>query len=211
MLGEALNVRVVGLRGGRGSLAAEGFEREGRGFVKQAHYWPGERGNLAIDPNKKQGIVYLHLVRHPLDIAVSVAHYWDWPLDVALDKMIDGPGPLELPPWSVYVKSWLGEYVPILRYEDFHDDARGELDRILSHLGLQAQRDLAEVVEHQSFAVKREELEKEGNRYPFGREAQLKHMRRGAVGSWRQEFSREQEKRARIAWNGLLKGLGYDA
>lgn len=210
MLGEALDVKVVGIHGGRDSIAAEGFKRKGKGYVKQAHYWPGEEGNLAIDPDEKGGI-FLHMVRNPLDIAVSSAHYWDWPLDKALNKMIDGPGPLELPPWSTYVDSWLKYYIPILRYEDWHNDAEREMDRLLNYLEMEPKRDLSDVVRNQSFVEKRKELEKRGNRYPFGRVAQLKHMRRGMVGDWRREFSKEQEHRARIAWNGLLRRLGYDA
>lgn len=210
MLGEALNVKVVGFDGGKTSIAAEGFNRKGKGYVKQAHYWPGEEGNLAIDLDEKEGI-FLHMIRNPLDIAVSAAHYWNWSLDKALDKMIEGPGPLELPPWAEYVGAWFGHYVPILRYEDFHKNAAAELGKILDFLELEPQKDLDKVVRHQSFSVKRRALERGGNRHPFGRKAQLKHMRRGAVGDWRQEFSREQEKRARTAWNGLLRKGGYDA
>jgi len=210
MLGEALDVKVVGINGGRGSIAAEGFDRGGKGYVKQAHYWPGEEGNLSIDLDEKEGI-FLHMIRNPLDIAVSAAHYWGWSLDETLDKMIQGPGPLELPPWSVYVDSWFKHYVPILRYEDFHEDAVGELGKILDYLELKPQKNLHEVVIHQSFSIKRKALERSGDKYPFGREAQLQHMRRGAIGDWQQEFSREQEKRARTAWNGILRKGGYDA
>ena len=210
MLGEALNVRVVGIHGGRDSIAAEGFGRNGRGHVKQAHYWSGKEGNLAINPDEKDSI-FLHIIRNPMDIAVSAAHYWEWSLDTALDKMIDGPGPLELPPWSEYVESWFRHYVPILRYEDFHEDALRELGKVLDYLELKPQKSLHEVVINQSFAIKKKMLEREGNGYPFGRVEQLRHMRRGAVGDWQQEFSKKQEQRARKAWNGLLRRVGYDA
>ena len=192
MLGEALDVRVVGVHGGRDSLAAEGFDRKGKGYVKQAHYWPGEEGNLAIDLEKKEGI-FLHIIRNPLDIAVSSTHYWGWSIDKALDKMVDGPGPLELPPWADYVESWLKHYVPILRYEDFHKDAEGEIERILYYLELEPKKNLGEVVRNQSFAIKRRQIERGGNKLPFGRAAQLKHMRKGLVGDWRNELSKEQE------------------
>lgn len=209
LLGEVLDVRVVGIYGGKDSIAAEGFERQGKGYIKQAHLWPGKKGPLRVNLNKYKDHIFVHMVRDPRDIAVSAAHYWDWDLDKALDKMIDGPGPLGLPPWRTYVESWLEYYVPILRYEDFHADAENELARILDHLKLNPQRDLAEVVKNQCFTSKKAEMERRGNRYPFKRIAQLKHLRAGRVGDWRQEFLGRQEKRALAAWNGVMRKLGY--
>ena len=80
---------------------------------------------------------------------------------------------------------------------------------MLEFLELEPQKDLAEVVEHQSFAVKKAEMKRRGNRYPFGKVAQLKHLRSGKTGEWEDVFSDEQKDRTRIAWNGLLGRLGY--
>lgn len=202
-------MRVVGIKKGKDSLAAEGFERSGEGYVRQAHLWPGKKGRLRVDLSKNEDELFLHLVRDPRDIAVSAAHFWDWTIDEALGKMIDGPGPLDLPPWSVYVESWFAHHVPILRYEDFHKGAEKELARVLSFLNLKPQKDLAEVVENQSFTIKREELNKNGDRYPFKRDAQLKHMRRGNVGEWKEALSVEQKRATMAAWRLLLKKLDY--
>jgi hypothetical protein len=206
LLGDALDLPVVGIKGGRDSLAAEGKERRGKGYVKQAHLWPGDSGHLRVNLDKHKDCIFLLMVRDPRDVAVSAAHYWKWTLDETLDKMIEGPGPLELPPWSVFVESWLKQYVPILRYEEFHQGAKKELTRVLEHLELEPQKDLDEVVNRQSFTVKRAELDRRGNRYPFGRTAQLKHMRKGTVGEWKDAFSPEQVKRTTV-WK--LKRLGY--
>jgi hypothetical protein len=206
LFGEALDLPVVGIKGGRDSLAAEGKERRGKGYVKQAHLWPGDSGHLRVNLDKHRDSIFLLIVRDPRDVAVSAAHYWTWTIDETLDKMIEGPGPLELPPWSVFVETWLEQYVPILRYEEFHQDAQKELTRVLEHLDLEPQKDLGEVVNRQSFTVKRAELERRGNRYPFGRTAQLKHMRSGMVGEWKAVFSPEQVKRTAV-WK--LKKLGY--
>lgn len=211
LLGEALDVRVVGIHDGSDSIAAEGFEREGEGYVKQAHLWPGKEGHLRVNLDGQQGHTFVHMIRNPRDIAVSMAYFWGWTLDEALDRMIIGPGPLDLPSWSVYVESWLEHYVPILRYEDFHGDAEGWLRLILDHLGLEPQKELAGVVKNQSFDARLAEMKRHGNKYPFGREAQLKHLRNGHVGDWEQEFTKEQIKRTTKAWNGLLRKLGYDA
>jgi len=208
LLGDALDLPVVGLWGGSESLAAEGNERRGKGYVKQAHLWPGEGGHLCVTL-AEQGI-YLLMVRDPKDVAVSATHFWDWTIDEALDKMIDGPGPLGLPTWSVFVESWLKHYVPILRYEDFHQGAETELARVLEYLELEPQKELGEVVNRQSFDVKRAELEQRGDHYPFGREAQLRHMRSGKVGEWEDVFSTAQIQRSSLAWRRQLRKLGYN-
>jgi hypothetical protein len=161
-----------------------------------------------VNPEEHREITFLLVVRDPRDVAVSAAHYWDWTLDEALDKMIEGPGPLELPPWKVFVESWLEQHVPILRYEDFHHDAKKELTGLLGHLELEPQRDLERVVSRQSFTVKKAELDRRGASYPFGREAQLRHMRKGTVGEWKEAFSPEQVRRT-VVWRRQLKKLGY--
>ena len=207
LLGDALDLPVVGIQGGRGSLAAEGNERRGKGYVKQAHLWPGESGQLCV--NLEEQGVFLLMVRDPRDVAVSATHFWDWDTDETLDKMIEGPGPLGLPSWSVFVEAWLEHHVPILRYEDFHQDTETELARVLEHLELEPQKELVEVVNRQSFDVKRAELERRGDHYPFGREAQLRHMRSGKVGEWEDVFSTAQTRRSFLAWRLQLKKLGY--
>lgn len=209
LLGEALDFKVVGIRGGKDSIAAEGFERTNPGYVKQAHLWPGKSGHLRVNLDESNGHIFLHVVRDPRDIAISMSHYWEKSIDEALDQMIDGPGPLDLPPWITYVESWFEYYVSILRYEDFHKDTEDSLRQALEFLKLEPQKDLAEVVEHQSFAVKKAEMGRRGNRYPFGKVAQLKHLRSGKAGEWEDVFSDEQMDRTRIAWNGLLGRLGY--
>ena len=209
LLGEALGVKVVGIKGGRDSIAAEGFERTSPGYVKQAHLWPNGGKHLRVDVERNNGHIFLLVVRNPRDVAVSMSHYWEKTIDEALDQMIEGPGPIDLPHWRTYVESWLKHYVPILRYEDFYYDTEDSLRQVLEFLGLEPQKDLAEVVAHQSFAVKKAEMKRRGNRYPFGKVAQLKHLRSGKTGEWEDVFSDEQKDRTRIAWNGLLGRLGY--
>lgn len=210
LFGEALDVKVVGNMGGRDSIAAEGEGRRGEGYVKQAHLFPGKQHHLSVDPKNHPPGIYLLMVRDPRDVAVSVAHYWDKSIDRAMDMMIEGPGPLELPPWKEFVASWLPHRVPILRYEDFHRDAEGELARVLLFLGLEPQKPLAEVVEHQSFEVKKAVMKRRGNRHPFGHTAQLKHLRKGETGEWREAMSIEQKRKALLAWGRMMTRLGYD-
>lgn len=208
LLGEALDVKVVGISGGRGSIAAEGFDRKGKGYVKQAHLWPGKEGHLRVDLDKQGQEQYILMIRDPRDVAVSIAAYWNRTLDAALDWMIEGPGPLELPPWAVFVDAWLahGPYA-IVRYEDLHRDARGTLEGILEH---RWHTPLDEVIAHQAFHAKKHEMRRRGNAYPFGRRAQLAHLRKGNTGEWKEVFSGDQAQRAQSTWEPFLHRFGYD-
>jgi len=193
LLGDALDVPVVGITYGRDSLAAEGQERPNPGYVRQAHLWVGKGHHL----NTEVTDGFITIVRDPRDVAVSVAKYWDWTLDETLDKMIEGPGPLELPPWKVFVESW--QSVPMVRYEDLWTNPKSVLSSLV-----QSDKSLDEVIERQSFTVKREEMRYRGNKYPFGRKAQKNHLRRGGMGEWREVLSTEQKNRALVAWEGML-------
>ena len=212
LLGDALDLRVVGLRGGRGSVAAEGFGRTGEGYVMQTHRWPGDKDkHRRVNLGAHRYQIFLLVVRDPRDVAVSVSHYWDWTLDEVLTRMIDGPGPLELPPWAVFAEAWLREDAPIVRYEDLHRDAESTLARLLARLGLTATKPLAKVVKRQSFTVKRTEIERrEDKAFPFGKQAQLQHLRRGGTGEWREAFTEAQAARAFRAWGPVLERMGYD-
>lgn len=209
LLGEALDYPVVGIRWGQDSLAAEGKERQGGGIVRQAHLWPGEKGNLHINLKEHTDQIFLHVVRDPRDIAVSMTNFWGYSIDRALNLMIDGPGPLELPSWSTYTGTWLMQKVRTLRYEDFHKNAETEMRAVLEHLQLESSANLSEVVEHQSFRMKRMEIEQRGDEYPFGRTAQLRHLRSGLVGEWRDTLTLSQKQRAQKAWGQRLEELGY--
>ena len=205
LLGDALDRPIDG-----GSLAAEGQDRPGLGRVMQAHFWPGtERKPLQINGQLRQDKRPILVVRDPRDVLVSAAAYWDWTLEQAFGYMVEGPGPLNLPSWRTYVEAWLQERVPIVRYEDFHQDALGELNRLLEKLGDEPRKPLEEVVERQSFAVKRAEMDNKGDDYPFGRTAQLRHLRRGSTGEWRTALPSSLARKATTAWLSLLSRLGY--
>ena len=214
LLGDALDFPVVGIQGGWGSLAAEGFDRPGPRRVMQTHFWPKHgqafRGeHLCVDPRYREERQLLLVVRDPRDMAVSISHHWKWTLDRTLDLLINGPGPLSLPPWHEYVTAWLHEAIPYVRYEDLYRNALVELEKVLCVLDLVARKPLADVVERQSFSVKRKEMEQHGDTYSFGREAQLEHLRSGKTGEWKGAFSDEQAVRAIEIWGPLLKTLGY--
>jgi len=201
LLGDALDYPVTGLKGGRGTIAAEGLDRKGNGRVIHAHILPDHRLS-------NQGKVVL-VVRDPRDVAVSAAAFWEWTLEETLDKMIDGPGPVELPPWQDYTDAWRAVNVPTVLYEDLQVCPQLVLEKLLEQLGEHPRRPLHRVIWRQSFAVKRYEIEQNGDGYPFGREAQLQHLRHGTSGEWEQRLSPTMKQRALDVWGDYLVWLDY--
>lgn len=197
LLGDILDRPVIGVNGAL-SLATEGKDRPGPGRVMQAHKITPPEGAKAV-----------FLVRDPRDVLVSVAAFWDWPLDKALSHMVKGPGPLDLPPWSTYVEGWLAKRTPVVRYRDLYHDTVGILYGLLSALEETPRHLAMEVAWRQSFTVKKADIKARGNQYPFGQKAQLRHLRKGTTGEWR-TLPDPIKRQAQKAWGPLLSALGYE-
>jgi len=214
LLGDILDRPVVGIQGTI-SLATEGKKRPGPGKVMQAHVYPGECerfwcGEMQIDLRHRGNRKLVVVVRDPRDVLVSAAAFWNWSLEETMQRMIEGPGPLELPSWRVYVEAWLNKRIPIMRYEDFCHDAKTELANLLGALEEEPRKPLEEVVHRQSFDVKRAEMERYGDTYPFGKEAQLQHLRKGGTGEWQSELPSHMKRLALTVWRRPLAILGYE-
>ena len=217
LLGDVLNCRVVGIKGGRDSLAAEGGDRPNECYVKQAHYWVCQRfpdkhevkRNLCTHPQRHRDCTFIQIIRDPRDVAVSASKYWKWGLEDTIGRMIDGPGPLELPPWAEFVESWFG-LAPMVRYEDLVTDAERVVQTILDWLEREPEVPIADAVHRQTFMVKKVEMYRNGGTYPFGKKAQLRHLRHGSTGDWKEHFTQQQAEWARDAWNDWLLLFGYE-
>lgn len=231
LLGEALNSPVGGLYTAK-PLCEEGQDRSGRFYVAQLHLRITEDtgGGPAIPsawtfvPKRWKGeerIVFV--VRDPRDVAVSAWHYWQLPsLEDAVTKMAKGAWPLSgCGPWSAYVMAWkivlawmrsdFTGRATVVRYEDLKADTEGELRRVLSELSIAVEDDaITKAVERQSFARKRELVERFGNGLPYGRDVQLRHLRKGIVGDWRQYDWRLIGPFANAAFADGATAFGYE-
>lgn len=211
LLGDALDRSVVGTRG-TASFATK--ERLSTDRIMQAPVYPGESeefwcSSTQIDLDRADGRQFVYIVRDPRDVLVSMSKFWDWSLEETMRRMVDGPGPLELPPWKAHVGAWLNKRIPVMRYEDFHRDAEGGLAWLLEALGEKPCKPLDGVVHRQSFDVKRTEMERHGDRYPFGRDAQLRHLRKGETGEWKSVLPSHMARLALTTWRQQLAILGY--
>ena len=179
-------------------------------------------GALLFPPAATLGAVYV--VRNPLDVAVSTAHFWNRPIaravadlnrpEVTLASSVRGihyalPQPLLT--WSGHVASWIEQRelpVQVVRYEDLLADTGAAFGAVLRFAGLEPEAArLARAVEHARFDRLRAQEERSGFREkpPTARF----FFRSGRAGAWRESLSREQVRTLVDAHAPLMERFGY--
>ncbi len=167
------------------------------------------------------------IVRDPRDVAASFAYHLDVSTDAAITAMNDDRTALtfsaktdsqdlqlrqKLRGWSGHVASWLDQTdipVHLIRYEDLRSDTAGTLRRALAFAGLPAMDEkINRAVASCDFARLRQQEQEDGfNEAP---RLGVKFFRRGEVGGWRDELSREQIMRIETAHGRMMQRLGYE-
>ena len=179
-------------------------------------------GDLLFPPAATLGAVYL--VRNPLDVAVSLAHFWNWPIARAAAELNRPEAALSSPPrgiheilpqrlstWSGHVASWLdqGELpVHVVRYEDLLAGPGDTLGAVLRFAGVEPEAvRIARAVEQARFDRLRAQEERSG----FQEKPRTAgyFFRAGRAGSWRETLSREQVRTITDAHAPLMERFGY--
>ena len=179
-------------------------------------------GALLFPPVATHGAVYL--VRNPLDVAVSLANHWNWPMARAVAELCRPEAALSQHPrgihyvlpqplltWSGHVESWLeqGELrVHVARYEDLLSDPKAVFGAILRFVGLESDSGgVARAVEHSRFERLRAQEERSG----FDEKPRTcgSFFRAGRAGSWRDALSPEQVRKLTGAHAGVMERFGY--
>lgn len=170
-------------------------------FVK-THNFQGEyKGYPLHNWQVSSGAIYI--VRNPLDVAVSLKHYFDYSYDDAIaymaESMAGTPNEPENVPqiissWSQHVASWTqegGNNMLTLKYEDLLSNPQRGFRKIVSLLGLKKEvKRLTKAIRHSSFSqLKKQEqqlgfVEKHENAESF--------FRKGVKEQWREELSEAQ-------------------
>ncbi len=179
-------------------------------------------GTLLFPPGATYGAVYL--VRNPLDVAVSCAHHWDWPIgravaelcrpDAALSQQARGIHhvlPQPLLDWSGHVASWLEQRelpVHVVRYEDLLADPEAAFAGILRFTGLDPDAGrVARAVAHSRIERLRAQEERSGfEEKPL---ACRSFFRAGRAGTWRDALAPEQVRALTAAHAGAMDRFGY--
>ena len=168
------------------------------------------------------GVVYV--VRNPLDVAVSYAHYRQQPLDDTIDWMNDptaaeGDGsrgirlflPQPLGTWSDHVSSWLNQRhltVHVMRYEDMIAAPEAAFGAFVRFAGLDFDHArLARAIDHSAFERLRFQEARSGFREK-SRTAPC-FFRAGMAGSWRACLQPGQVRKLVAGHGPMMERLGY--
>jgi hypothetical protein len=202
-------------------IAHEGDERPGPYHVRHGHSIPVSNwsakpvlymGELAWRALTDEAIIYM--VRDPRDLILSVAHHWDMGYTQAMMCMAKGQWPVHHGGGlERHVRAWLhGARFPFMAtsYESLSTDPAAEVARLTSVYGIPVDPDrLAGAVERQSFAARKAWTEQHGDGLAYGKSFQLRFLRRGIVGAWRDELPRDLWPRVQQYWGRLMVDLGY--
>jgi hypothetical protein len=187
-------------------------------FVK-THNFLGEFGGYPLhNSSVTSGAIYL--VRNPLDVAVSMANYFAYPIDTAIDYMAEEmtgtPNEKENVPqilssWSTHVQSWTQnpeDSIRVVRYEDMLDNPLKVFRKVVSFLG--QKRDPARLKKAISFSSFEQMKKQETTRGFVEKHEDAKaFFRRGRKNQWRQKLTDEQVSRIVETQHDQMKRFNY--
>jgi len=165
------------------------------------------------------------VIRHPADVAVSLSHFFSWPLERCVAFLLDEQAALcrsskhggqqvrqFMGTWANHVHSWIDqELIPVLllRYEDLLTHPELEFSRLATLLDLPAGAPLIhEAVANTRFDKLRAKEEEEGGFHerPQGCE---RFFRSGRSGEGREQLTGEQLGQLEEAFAPTLDRFGY--
>ena len=202
------------LRGGAGASAWLFAEGERFHKVHDAFKSPDSRGRPVVSTTGCSGVVYI--LRHPEDVAVSLSHFFSWPLDRCVDSLLDPSAALvsgerfgghqvrqHMGRWDQHVRSWADQNqlpVLIMRYEDMLAKGSETFTKLATFLGLPTDSKLIHQALENTSIDRLKKLEEDVDDFaekPAGCE---RFFRSGRTGEGAEQLSIEQRKR-------LAKGL----
>lgn len=172
-------------------------------FVK-THNFQGEyKGYPLHNWQVSSGAIYV--VRNPLDVVVSLKHYFDYSYDEAIAymaaEMAGTPNEPENVPqlvssWSQHVSSWTqegGNNMLVLKYEDLLAHPQRSFRKIESLLGLRKDvKRLAKAIRFSSFNQLKQQEQSAG--FNEKHENAGSFFRKGQINQWRDELTEVQIK-----------------
>lgn len=202
LLGDVLNCPIQsGL--GNLALADEGFDRRGKYVIRQRHTRQPVDGKIII------------ITRDPRDVFVSIMYYWQHKtLEGAFYRIGTKPGG----DWgiSIFYDLWFNRYKKYVdvytTYETLLKDTDKELARILQALDIDFNKGRIDgTVRRQAFNKRRKSIKNgASDALPYGKEIQLRNMRKGISGDWKNHFKRKHGKIVHEhLWEWMFR-LGYE-
>ncbi len=171
-------------------------------FVK-THNFQGEyKGYPLHNWQVSSGAIYI--VRNPLDVAVSLKHYFDYSYDEAIAYMAEDMAgtpnepenvPQVISSWSQHVASWTqgGRNMLVLRYEDLLAHPQRSFRKIEALLGVKKDvKRLQKAIRFSSFNQLKKQEQSKG--FAEKHENAGQFFRQGQPDQWREQLSDKQIK-----------------
>lgn len=165
----------------------------------------------------------IHIVRNPLDVAVSWAHHYGVGMDQAVRELCDPDHALSAHPaclneqlrqrllnWSGHAASWLAAPLPgvTVRYEDMLAEPFAIFANIARFCGIEATSEAIELAVRASRFDTLKKLEAEG-RFRETYYSAARFFRKGRAGDWRETLSREHAALIVAKHRTMMLELGY--
>ena len=211
LLGQATNSPIGGpydtaISKYRNPPASEENGRNGPFWIFQEH--------IASRPDTSR-IKFVHVVRDPRDVAVSAFYYWKQEsLEKALERLTTAGWPYCYS-WHNVNTEWIknGAADHWVRYEDILVNPAMETYKGYDRIGLgeyvtmgdcKIAADLHEINKRRQYAMEH------GDKLNLGKEHQLRMLRKGIAGDWKNLFTRELAKEANDRFWPWLEYLDYE-
>lgn len=162
----------------------------------------------------------IYIMRDPRDVACSFAHHFNISHEKTVEVMGTRTGIFQpertmtyiMGSWSEHVISWIDRQsdfpTHITQYEKLHEDALGELRKIVKFLGWKLDEDrLRQAVEENQFKLLQKAEEQDG----FSEQASSgkAFFRRGQVGAWKDELDPELARQIERDHGEVMRRMGY--
>lgn len=233
LLGDALNSPIGAAHrpDSHLAIATEGQSRLGDYYIAQDHLMPindPARKRLIIPQPKKATLINLAnlvdekivvIFRDPRDVVVSANHHWDiGSIHKTIELMAHGRWPITHGGGLVkFYRAWLSilwekEQRPTkyyTRYEYLINEARVELKFILAYLEIEPFRSVDDTINRQSFTTRRQWTEQHGDTLNYGKDFQLRFLRKGIVGDWKNHFDQRAIDMCQEHFGEIMEEMGY--
>ena len=206
------------LRGRAGASAWLFAEGERFHKVHDAFKSPDSRGRPVVSTTGCSGVVYI--LRHPEDVAVSLSHFFSWPLDRCVDSLLDPSAALvpgerfgghqvrqHMGRWDQHVRSWADQTqlpVLIMRYEDMLSKGSETFTKLATFLGLPTDSKLIHQALENTSIDRLKKLEEDVDGFAEKPAGCKRFFRSGRTGEGAEQLSIEQRKRLA---NGLSEAM----